>query len=199
MGIAKMLLRTMLYFLTFMVLFIILGFAVYLTTMLREAIGEYPTQIITASLCFTVFMVMMFRRISKDNDLHRDITADLNKSEGEFDLTKATLRYMKKDGIKEIICFMAGFGIVNLFYLGINIDRPNVMIDVFYYMYNILKFIYSPYAIVGTYNIFLTLNYIFVVLLFIVFFIFAMTRTIAKCEENRLHKNSIIIDKNINK
>ena len=188
MGIAKMLLRTMLYFLLFIILDIILNFLSYPRMMLREFIGEYPAQIITASLCFIVFILIMFRRVSKDNDLHRDITADLNKSESEFNLTQATLRYFKKDGIKEIICFMASFGLINLFCLRINLDRPNVMNEVFEFLYNVLKFIYSPAMIPGQYNIYITLNYIFVVALFTAFFIFAMRRIILKCEENRLHK-----------
>jgi len=188
MGIAKMLLRTILYFLTFIILFVFLNFSVYFTTSISETIGEYLSQIIMASLCFIVFIIIMFRRISRDNDLHRDITADLNKSEKEFNLTEATIRYMKKDGIKEIICFMAAFGLVNLFYLGIDIENGNIMSEVFYFMYNVLKFIYSPNMIPGEYNIFITLNYIFVVALFTLFFTFAMNRIIAKCEENRLHK-----------
>ena len=193
MGIAKMLLRILQHIILIIVLLIFVNFLVYFTFMLKKAIGEYSAQIIISSVCFTVFMIVNYIRIYRDHDLHRDITAGLNKAfnkpDKEYNMPEAFGRFMLKDGFKEIICFMAALGLVNVFYLGIKPDVPNVMNDVFMFLYNVFKFIYSPDAPLGVSNNYMTANYFLTVGMFIIGYSLMLIPTISKCEQNRLHKN----------
>lgn len=188
MGIAKMLLRTIFHILFIIVLFIVSNFLVYPITMLKEKIGEHPGQVIVSSLLFITFMLIHIIRILRDNDLHRDITAIINKSDKEYSLSNIYFEYMKKYGIKELICFMTAMLIINLLYLNINTSIDNIMNEVFIFMYNIFKFIYSSTLPLGSFSAYIILNYVLVVVLFSIIFSATMCYIITKCEENRLHK-----------
>jgi len=195
MGIAKMLLRILQHMILIIVLLILVNFLVFFTFMLKKAVGEYPAQLIISAVCFTVFMVVNYIRIYRDDDIHRDITAGLNKTFNkpgkEYNTFEALWRYMLREGFKEVICFMATMFMVNMFYLGIKPEVPNVMNDVFMFLYNVLKFIYSPDAPLGVSNNYMTANYFFTVAMFIIGYSLMMIPTISKCEKNRLHKIKI--------
>lgn len=188
MGIAKMLQRVVYHLVFIIVILIVSNFLVYFTNLIKETIGEHIGQLVLSLIYFIVFMIIHFVMLSRDNDLHRDITAGINKSEKEYSLSGALGRYMRKEGVKEIICFMTAMLIINLFYLGINPAQENVMNDVFTYLYNVFKFIYLPDTIMGEFNMYVVFNYIFVVVLYSIFYTLIMVHVIKKCEDNRLHK-----------
>lgn len=193
MNFGKMLLKIVFNVVYMFLLFALSNLLMGLVNMIKTALGDHVGQFIGALIFFTIFMFVVCRKIFRDTDLRRDITALLNKSEGKFSKSKSLIHVILKEGWKEILCFMIPLFILYLLYLTINPDplMHNNSYDVFERTYDIFKFIYSKNAVLGTYNNHMVWNYIFTIVMFTIPYTFVISHIISECEKNRLHRNSI--------
>lgn len=185
---SKMLLKIVFNVVYMFLLFALSNLLMGLINMIKTGIGEHLGQFVGALIFFAIFMFVVCRKIYRDTDLRRDITALLNKSEDEFNKLKSLIRVMLKEGWKEILSFMIPLFILYLLYLTINPDplMHKNSYDVFERTYDIFKFIYSRNAVLGTYNDHMLWNYVLTIVMFTIPYTFVINRIISECEKNRL-------------